>query len=67
MVSVLASSVIDRGFIGGVMVSVLASSANTVRFFYSASSLKQQSADKYVAPLGHIIPIPRQTLFAFSP
>jgi hypothetical protein len=26
MVSVLASSVVDRGFIGGVMVSVLASS-----------------------------------------
>ena len=24
---------------------------------YSASSLKQQSADKHVAPLGHILPI----------
>ena len=26
--------------------------------FYSASSLKQQSAGKHVAPLGHIILIP---------
>ena len=28
--------------------------------FYSASSLKQQSADGYVAPLGHIILVPSQ-------
>jgi hypothetical protein len=35
--------------------------------FYSASSLKQQSAGKHVAPLGHIILIPRQPVFALSP
>jgi hypothetical protein len=35
--------------------------------FYSASSLKQQSAGKHVAPLGHIILIPSQPVFAFSP
>jgi uncharacterized protein (DUF1501 family) len=28
--------------------------------FYSASSLKQQSAGRHVAPLGHIIVIPSQ-------
>ena len=33
--------------------------------FYSASSLKQQSADRHVAPLGHIILIPSQPVFAF--
>jgi len=31
--------------------------------FYSASSLKQQSADRHVAPLGHIIMIPSQPVF----
>jgi len=35
--------------------------------FYSASSLKQQSVDRHVAPLGHIILIPSQPVFAFSP
>ena len=35
--------------------------------FYSASSLKQQSADRLVVPLGHIILIPRQPVFALSP
>ena len=35
--------------------------------FYSASSLKQQSAGIHVAPLGHIILIPSQPVFAFSP
>ena len=35
--------------------------------FYSASSLKQQSADSHVAPLGHIILIPSQPVFALSP
>ena len=35
--------------------------------FYSASSLKQLSAGKYVAPLGHIILIPSQLVFALSP
>jgi hypothetical protein len=32
--------------------------------FYSASSLKQQSAGRHVAPLGHIILIPSQPVFA---
>ena len=35
--------------------------------FYSANSLKQQSADRHVTPLGHIIPIPSQQVFALSP
>ena len=35
--------------------------------FYSASSLKQQSAGRHVAPLGHIIMIPGQPVFALSP
>jgi hypothetical protein len=35
--------------------------------FYSANSLKQQSANRHVAPLGHIILIPSQPVFALSP
>ena len=35
--------------------------------FNSASSLKQQSAGRHVAPLGHIILIPSQPVFALSP
>jgi hypothetical protein len=35
--------------------------------FYSASSLKQQSADRHVAPLGYIILVPSQPVFALSP
>ena len=35
--------------------------------FYSASSLKQQSADRHVAPLGHIILIPSRPFFALFP
>ena len=35
--------------------------------FYSASSFKQQSADRHVASLGHIILIPIQPVFALSP
>ena len=35
--------------------------------FNSASSLKQQSEDRYVAPHAHIILIPRQPVFALSP
>ena len=35
--------------------------------FYRASSLKQQLAGKHVAPLGHIIVIPSQPVFALSP
>ena len=34
--------------------------------FYSASSLKQQSADIHVAQLGHIILIPSQPVFTLS-
>ena len=34
--------------------------------FYSFSSLKQQSADRHVATLRHIIKIPCQPVFAFS-
>ena len=33
---------------------------------YNASSLKQQSACRHVAPLGHIIPIPNQSGFALT-
>jgi hypothetical protein len=32
--------------------------------FYSASSMKQQSVGRHVAPLGHIILIPFQPVFA---
>jgi hypothetical protein len=35
--------------------------------FYSARSLNQQSADRHVAPLGHIILIPSRPVFALSP
>jgi hypothetical protein len=35
--------------------------------FYSPSPLKQQSADRHVAPLGHNILIPSQPVFALSP
>ena len=34
---------------------------------YGVSSLKQQSAGRHVAPLGHIILIPSQLIFALSP
>ena len=35
--------------------------------FFSASSLKQQSAGRHVALLGHIILIQSQPVFALSP
>ena len=35
--------------------------------FFSASSLKQQFADRNVTPLGHIILILSQPVFALSP
>ena len=35
--------------------------------FYSANSLKQRSTDRHIAPLGHIIVIPSQPVFALSP
>ena len=34
---------------------------------YSASSLKQQSVGRHVTPLGHIILIPTQPVFAPTP
>jgi hypothetical protein len=34
---------------------------------YSASSLKQQSVGRLVAPLRHIILIPSQPVFALTP
>ena len=34
--------------------------------FNSTSSRKQQSADRHVAPLGHIVLIPSQQVFALS-
>ena len=36
-------------------------------YFYNAISLKQQSAGRNVAPLGHIILFPIQPVFALSP
>ena len=35
--------------------------------FYSAMSLKQQYAGRNVAPFGHIILIPNQTIFVLTP
>ena len=35
--------------------------------FYSASTLKQQSAKRHVVTLGHIILIPSQPVFVLSP
>ena len=35
--------------------------------FYSANSLKQQSSDRHVAPLGHIVLIPNKPIFDLSP
>jgi hypothetical protein len=35
--------------------------------FHSASSLKQQSVGRHVTPLGHIILIPNQPVFALTP
>jgi len=34
---------------------------------YIASSMKQQSMGRHVAPLGHIILIPSQQVFALTP
>jgi hypothetical protein len=50
--------------IGGVIVSVLVSSTVDRE---DDDPLKHQSADKHVAPLGHIILIPSQPVFALSP
>ena len=40
---------------------------NMLSLIFSASSLKQQSAGRHVAPLEHIILIPGQPVFALSP
>ena len=45
MVSVLASSVVDRGFIGGVMVSVLASSVVDRGFEHRLGQTKNYQID----------------------
>jgi hypothetical protein len=34
---------------------------------YNTSSLKQQSTGRHIAPLGHVIPIPSQLVFALIP
>ena len=34
---------------------------------YSARSLKEKSVGRHVAPLGHVILIPNQPVFALSP
>jgi hypothetical protein len=60
MVRVLASSAVDRGFEPRL-------DQHTELDFYSASSLKQQSADRHVTPLGHIILIPSRPVFAVLP
>jgi hypothetical protein len=59
--------------IGGVMVSVLTSSAIDRAFdqhdelnFFSASPLTQQSAGRNVTSFGHIILIPSKPIFAHS-
>jgi hypothetical protein len=40
---------------------------NTLSRIFSGSLLKQQSPDRHIALLGHIIMIPSQPVFAFSP
>jgi hypothetical protein len=51
-----------------IKVVFFASPLSTQHYLYSACSLKQQSADRYVPPLWHITLIPsRQPVFALSP
>jgi hypothetical protein len=73
--SVLASCAVDRGFEPRSWREKVNFQwdDDEVRFvieqhaeLYSASSLKQQSADKNVAPLGHIILIPSQQVSLYS-
>ena len=47
--------------------NVLLLDKNAYLDFYSVSSMKQQSEDRYVAPCGHIILIPSQQVFVFTP
>jgi len=39
---------------------------NALGWTFSASSIKQQSVDRHVAPPGHIILIPSQPVFPFN-
>ena len=48
------------------MGSTLYKTNTLILIFYSARSLKQQSMDIHVTPLGHIILIPSQPVFALS-
>jgi hypothetical protein len=65
LVSVLTSCLVVRGFEPR---SGQTKDYNIDRIFIVlAHSLKRQSADRHVAPLGHIILIPRQSVFALSP
>jgi hypothetical protein len=66
MVRVLASIAVDRGFEPRSGVRFVLEQHAEVDF-YSARSLKQQSADRHVAQLGHIILIPSRPVFALSP
>jgi hypothetical protein len=50
-----------------IMIGPLNSRPTRWGFFYSASSLKQQSAGRHIAPLEHIILIPSQPVFVLSP
>jgi hypothetical protein len=78
MVNMLASSLVPSGFeprsgktkdytIGIYCFSVKHVALRRKIDFYNASSLKQQSADRHVAPLGNIILIPSQPVLALSP
>jgi hypothetical protein len=62
MVSMLASSVVNREF-----EPKLSQTKDYKIGICCFSALKQQSADRHVAPLGHIILIPSQPVFALSP
>jgi hypothetical protein len=49
------------------MTTVLLQNQQIELDFYIASSLKQQSADRHIASLGHFILIPSQPVFALTP
>jgi hypothetical protein len=63
MVNMLVSNVEDHGF--EPLCFLLDQHAELD--FYSASSLKQQSACRPIIPHGHIILIPSQPVFALTP
>jgi hypothetical protein len=70
--SLFVSLCFQGNHIGGIMVSILASSAIDYGFEPRSDQTKdneiwQQSMDGYVTPLGHISLIPSQTVFALSP